>query len=593
MPMWAFYVNRGQGMAAFGVSNKDGPLLEFVPANKAYQATSTSGFRTMLRLTRGQDVMTAQPFFEPGEEGTKRTMLIGMNELEIIERNEITEIDSRILYYTVPGEDFPALVRRVTIENAGDDDVTVEIVDGLARMEPYGVNAGFLASMGRTLEGWMRVYNCAASTDDTPFFGNPEKVKYKEACLKPYYKLSASTADSAQVQLIKEGNFAIAYVETEEKTLLPIIVDPDAVFGEDTTLREPFGFWRDSESIEDLLEKNELKASKTPSAFAATTKTLAAGESITLIEVYGHAIGATQLNNDIVPKIMEKGFAAKKYTEAVALVNRLTSAIDASTSNALFDAFAKQMLLDNLLRGGYPEFLGAKSEPKVYHTFSRIHGDLERDYNNFQIDASYFSQGSGNYRDVNQNRRVDVLLFPQLKDFNLRQFLTLKQADGYNPLTVTTAFFVLHGGALELSTALTQDHASAKALAALLNRPFRPGQLFTDAANHGVNFTLTPEKFLDTIAASATQVYTANYTHEGFWADHWTYDLDQVESYEAIYPDKLEFAMWDAPEIPFYMSAGTVQPRDFKYVEVEMEGEITVRGPVFLRNLISRRFFLF
>ena len=99
------------------------------------------------------------------------------------------------------------------------------------------------------------------------------------------------------------------------------------------------------------------------------------------------------------------------------------------------------MLLDNLLRGGFPEFLGAGGGAKrVYHTFSRIHGDLERDYNNFQIDATYFSQGSGNYRDVNQNRRVDVLLFPGVRDFNLRQFLTLKQADGYNQLTVATAF---------------------------------------------------------------------------------------------------------------------------------------------------------
>jgi hypothetical protein len=29
---------------------------------------------------------------------------------------------------------------------------------------------------------------------------------------------------------------------------------------------------------------------------------------------------------------------------------------------------------------------------KVYHLFSRIHGDLERDYNDFVIDPTYFSQ---------------------------------------------------------------------------------------------------------------------------------------------------------------------------------------------------------
>mmetsp|Transcript_3899 Transcript_3899/g.5105 ORF Transcript_3899/g.5105 Transcript_3899/m.5105 type:complete len:645 (+) Transcript_3899:417-2351(+) len=138
-------------------------------------------------------------------------------------------------------------------------------------------------------------------------------------------------------------------------------------------------------------------------------------------------------------------------------------------------------------------------------------------------------------------------------------------------------FFSMNGGEDELALSVTKDTASAHALAALLKRPFRPGQLFLDAYNKGVNFTLSPPMFLDAVAAASTQVYSANYTHEGFWADHWTYDLDQIESYEAIYPDKLEYAMFDAPKIPFYMSSGTVQPRDFKYVEVNIQGENVIR----------------
>lgn len=567
MPMWAFYVNRGQAIAAFGVENKNGPILEFIPANKAYQVTTASGFRTLLKVDRGGEVMDAQPFFDIADETVDRTMLIGMNELELVETDSKSLLSTRVLYYTVPGEDFPALVRRVSFKNVGDEEVSLEILDGLARFEPFGVSAGLLDAMGRTLEGWMRVYNCG---DELPYEG-------VQGCYKPYFKLSASTADSAQVQMITEGNFVLAFVEGEDETLLPIVVDPSAVFGEDTTLTVPLAF----ESVNATVYKqNEMKASKTPCSFAATSQKIAPGASITLVSVYGHAKTVSQVNDDIVNAVLKPGFAAKKYTEAVELVERLTSAVESSTSNALFDAFSRQMLLDNLLRGGYPEFLGSNSDPKVYHTFSRIHGDLERDYNNFQIDASYYSQGSGNYRDVNQNRRVDVLLFPLLKDFNLRQFLTLKQADGYNPLTVTTAFFVLNGGpeaAKELADGVTTCDASAKILGGLLGRPFRPGQLFKQALDAGVNFTSSPADVLDVVAAASTQVYSANYTHEGFWADHWTYDLDQVESFEAIYPDEIEHAMWDAAKIPFYMSSGTVQPRDFKYVEVEVEGEPAVR----------------
>jgi hypothetical protein len=62
----------------------------------------------------------------------------------------------------------------------------------------------------------------------------------------------------------------------------------------------------------------------------------------------------------------------------------------------VFDSYVKQQFLDNFLRGGYPMMLGDESAGlKPFHTFSRIHGDLERDYNYFQIDACYFSVGPG------------------------------------------------------------------------------------------------------------------------------------------------------------------------------------------------------
>ncbi|MCP4685523.1 MAG: hypothetical protein GY867_08735, partial [bacterium] len=39
IPVWALYVNRGQAIASFGVESKDNPIMEFLPANKAYQNT--------------------------------------------------------------------------------------------------------------------------------------------------------------------------------------------------------------------------------------------------------------------------------------------------------------------------------------------------------------------------------------------------------------------------------------------------------------------------------------------------------------------------------------------------------------------------
>ncbi|MDP3589484.1 MAG: hypothetical protein Q8R54_02985, partial [Methylobacter sp.] len=61
-PAWAFYVNRGQGIASFGVRNKDGAFLEFFPADKAYQLTPSRGFRTFLKITDGNKILTHEPF---------------------------------------------------------------------------------------------------------------------------------------------------------------------------------------------------------------------------------------------------------------------------------------------------------------------------------------------------------------------------------------------------------------------------------------------------------------------------------------------------------------------------------------------------
>ncbi|MCF7925007.1 MAG: hypothetical protein K9L26_00535, partial [Candidatus Izimaplasma sp.] len=50
IPLWAFYVNRGQGISGFGLQNKNHPIMEFTPANKAYESVGQIGFRTFLKV---------------------------------------------------------------------------------------------------------------------------------------------------------------------------------------------------------------------------------------------------------------------------------------------------------------------------------------------------------------------------------------------------------------------------------------------------------------------------------------------------------------------------------------------------------------
>src|SRR5204863_7123639 len=113
-----------------------------------------------------------------------------------------------------------------------------------------------------------------------------------------------------------------------------------------------------------------------------------------------------------------------------------------SASNA-FNLYCGQTFLDNVMRGGLPLVLKTEEGLVNFNVYSRKHGDPERDYNNFVLSPTYFSQGNGNYRDVNQNRRNDVWFNSDVKESSVVNFLNLVQADGYNPLTVKGAVFAI------------------------------------------------------------------------------------------------------------------------------------------------------
>src|SRR3989338_10130172 len=90
IPMWVFYVNRGQCVCSFGVRSKDSPIMEFLPANRAYQLTTSEGFRTFLKIKSRKNKIFYEPFQTHSEyhfQSTLQKMYISSNELRIQEIN--------------------------------------------------------------------------------------------------------------------------------------------------------------------------------------------------------------------------------------------------------------------------------------------------------------------------------------------------------------------------------------------------------------------------------------------------------------------------------------------------------------------------
>ena len=71
---------------------------------------------------------------------------------------------------------------------------------------------------------------------------------------------------------------------------------------------------------------------------------------------------------------------------------------------------------------------------------------------------------------------------------------------------------------------------------------------------------------METLLFNSRQIEQANH-QEGYWVDHWTYNLDLVDSYLTIYPDRKEEFLFDRVVYTYHDTAYYVVPRDQKYVE--------------------------
>ncbi|MBN1179494.1 MAG: cellobiose phosphorylase [Anaerolineae bacterium] len=543
VPMWVFTVNRGQAIASFGVEDKDHPVMEFLPADKAYQATPAVGFRTFLKLARAGEAAFYEPF-APWNRADKTAMSIGMNDLELEAISREHGVRTGVVYFTLPGEPFAALVRQVTVTNVGVAPLGVQMLDGMPRVMPYGVDNWGLKEIGRTLEAWMGVSNLAAGV--------------------PFYRFEATPGDSAEVEHVEAGNFYLAFVVEEgQARLLPALVDPAVVFGHNTALSAPDRFVE--RPLAELQAARQITTGRTPCGFFGLEGRLEPGQAMTLTAIVGHT-GSLERLRQHQARIIRPDYVAQKRAEAERLVRQLTDVVATQTGHPIFDAYCRQTFLDNVLRGGWPLILEGTEKRTVYHVYSRKHGDLERDYNAFHLAAEPYSQGNGNYRDVNQNRRWDVLLEPRVEDFDVLSFLELIQADGYNPLVVEGSRFVLPEARQAEVLALVEE---PEALRPLLAEAFTPGGLLQAMRNRGIGLRVPPETFVLAVLEQAEQRFKATFG-EGYWIDHWFYTLDLIDAYLAVYPERKDALLFER-QVAFFDSPAFVRPRSKKTV-------LTARG---------------
>jgi hypothetical protein len=536
VPMWAFYVNRGQGISSFGIESKDKAILEFQPANRAYRLTSIQGFRTFLKVNSKFYEPFANSLVSPYK--VTQRMMITSHDLTIEEINTTLGVKTSINYFTLPEEPYAALIRRVTIENISKKNLQIECVDGLPAINPYGLKDWLGKHISRTVEAWTAVRNIS-----------------KKA---PFYQFKVEVADTPQVTPIAEGNFYFAFDHSLK--LIDMIADAACVFGQSSDFLVPEAFIN-SKSFK--LPKVQQTSNRTPCAFSFSRFNLKSKKSTQWTALAGFAHDIAELNL-VVRKSTRKNYIDDKAKQNKNIIDGIKSYCQTQGAVESFNEYCGQTFLDNILRGGLPISLATAKGAVSFNVYSRKHGDLERDYNFFTLAPTFFSQGNGNYRDVNQNRRNDVWFNSDVSDSSIVNFMNLVQADGYNPLIVKGLTFYINEASLIdqiiKEFGITDDVQSVKDL---LHKGFMPGDLLKLVIRKNL-IKADPQNFLAKVLSVSQKKEQAEFG-EGFWSDHWTYNLDLIESYLGIYPEKLKELLVEKKNFTFYLSDNYVLPRAKKY----------------------------
>ncbi|MCM8781390.1 MAG: hypothetical protein NC908_05660, partial [Candidatus Omnitrophica bacterium] len=295
IPMWVFYVNRGQAIISFGTEDKDHSILEFFPANKAWQLVNIYGFRTFIKLYTTKKNILYEPFqrgfINNNFEITSR-MFITSYDLRLEEYNFTLGIKIDIEYFTIPNDSYAALVRIINIKNISKTPKRIELLDGLPQIVPFGTSNLFLKKLGRTVEAWMKVENLENGV--------------------PFYKLDVDPTDRPEVIHIEEGNFYLSFHTINEKPqIIKPIIDPEHIFGQILDLTYAHKFMGTEKFTP---PKKELVQSKTPAGFTFLNFELSDTQGKTLYSIIGCMRNKDMLNS-YTSKIIAPEYLDKKRVE--------------------------------------------------------------------------------------------------------------------------------------------------------------------------------------------------------------------------------------------------------------------------------------
>ena len=456
---WMFISSNG-GLTA-GRKNSDISLFPYYTDDKITESIEHTGSKTILLIEKEEKTYLWEPFStnHVGIYTIQRNLYKNAYGNKIIFEEINQDLDLTFSYEWNSSNRF-GFVRKAKLSNDSDQNIKVDLLDGLQNILPYGVGEDLQKQSSNLVDAYKKtelnpqtgvgIYSLSAIIVDR---AEPSEALKANIVWSTGLKGAKRLLSSTQLDHFRQGQAVVEETDIRAKRgayLLSAQIELAAGEEEKWTIVAEV-----NKSITALiaLEENILD----PNIDTQIEQDIEAGTE-ELLKLVGAADGI-QLTQDkrgndrhfanTMFNIMRGGIFDDNYTiekkdflPYIKKTNKAVYQAKANQLNALEESFTVESLI-NLGNSDNNADFSRLCYEYLPLKFSRRHGDPSRPWNKFSINTKNEITGEkildyqGNWRDIFQNWEALAHSYPQFIQGMIHKFLNATTFDGYNPYRVT------------------------------------------------------------------------------------------------------------------------------------------------------------
>ena len=456
---WMFLSSTG-GLTA-GRKNSNFALFPYYTDDKITESSETTGSKTLCLITQSGKTSLWEPFSSKYEGVYKLSRNLYKNSFGNKVKFEEVNHDLGLTFtYEWNSSDKFGFVRKSALINHGSVGVTVQFIDGIQNLLPYGVEDALQGASSNLVDAYKKceleksvglgLFSLSAIIVDK---AEPSEALRSNVAWSLGRPNAIRLLSSKQLNAFRNGEMPKQEVDIKAERGAYMLCD---------TVELPAGAAEHWSILADVNKgpvevANLMAALENPEALHAEVAADVEEGSAHLVELVAASDGL-QLTNDrllnirhfanTMFNIMRGGIFDDNYTiEKADFTNYIHKAnIEVykrveSTLVGLKETFTLQTLKALATEATDADFKRLSYE-YLPLKFSRRHGDPSRPWNKFsintrnEVDGSKILDYQGNWRDIFQNWEALAHSYPEFMEGMIHKFLNATTFDGYNPYRV-------------------------------------------------------------------------------------------------------------------------------------------------------------